>query len=71
MDISVLTTASPPFLNKDYIADSPVQGYNYACESLEVNGYSCSARPQHCGQTGSKIYTITTGGVFTEADCNG
>jgi len=69
-DISVLITAEPPILNKDYIADSPIRGYNYTCESLGVSGYSCSAQPQHCDRTGSKKYTIITGGVFTEADCS-
>jgi type II secretory pathway pseudopilin PulG len=69
-DISVLTTANPPYLNKNYIADSPIQGYNYACQFLEVNSYSCNATPQHCGRTGSRIYTITTGGVFTDTDCS-
>ncbi len=69
-DISVLITADPPYLNKNYIADSPVQGYNYTCESLGVSGYSCSAEPQHCARTGSKIYEITTGGVFTETECS-
>jgi len=68
-DILALIIADPAYLNKNYIADSPVQGYDYVCESLEVNGYSCSAEPQYCGRTGSKIYTITTGGVFTETEC--
>ena len=68
-DISVLITANPAFLNKDYIADSPYLGYNFACESLELGSYSCSATPQDCGRTGSKIYTITTSSVFSEADC--
>ena len=68
-DISILIIGNPPYLNQNYVEDSPVQGYDYACESLEVSGYSCSARPQHCGWTGSKIYTITTGGALTEVDC--
>ena len=69
-DISVLTTTNPSYLTKNYVADSPILGYNYTCDLLEFTGYSCSATPQHCGQTGSKIYTITTGGVFIERDCN-
>jgi type II secretory pathway pseudopilin PulG len=68
-DISLLITAEPPYLNRNYIANSLVQGYNFACEFLDINGYSCSAKPEICGQTGSGIYTITTGGVFTERDC--
>lgn len=68
-DLSVLISAEPCYLNKNYIADSPFQGYSYVCESLEVGGYSCSATPQVCGQTGLKIYKIRTGSVFSEADC--
>ncbi len=69
VDISELTNSEPPYLNKDYIADSPLQGYSYSCESLDINGYSCSAEPVICGRTGSKRYTITTSGVLTEAEC--
>jgi type II secretory pathway pseudopilin PulG len=68
-DISVLVTLDPPYLNKNYIRDSPLQGYNYVCDSLDVSGYSCSAIPQRCGLTGSKNYIITTSGVLTETEC--
>ena len=68
-DFSVLLTGDPPYLNKDYIADSPFLGYNFACGSLELGSYSCSATPQRCGYTGSRIYTITTGSVFTDEAC--
>ena len=68
-EISVLMTTTPPYLTKNYIADSPFLGYNFDCETLEVSGYSCTAQPQNCGQTGSKKYTITTSSVLTEADC--
>ncbi|MFH1678502.1 MAG: hypothetical protein ABH914_02655 [Candidatus Omnitrophota bacterium] len=69
MDISALITSNPPYLNRNYVSDSIVQGYDYTCETLDINGYCCSAKPQSCGQTGSKIYKITTGGLFTERDC--
>ena len=68
-DFSILLTGNPPYLNKDYIADSPFLGYNFACGSLELGSYSCSATPQRCGYTGSRIYTITTGSVFTDEAC--
>jgi prepilin-type N-terminal cleavage/methylation domain-containing protein len=68
IDVSVLTTSRPPYLNKDYIADSPFQGYSYTCES-DISGYSCSAEPAQCGRTGSKKYTITTSSVLTEGEC--
>jgi type II secretory pathway pseudopilin PulG len=69
-DLSVLITANPPILNEDYIANSPIQGYIYTCQSLDVSGYSCSAKPYACERTGSKNYTITTGGVLIETDCS-
>jgi type II secretory pathway pseudopilin PulG len=69
-NIAILVTATPPYLNKNYIADSPFLGYNYICESLETHSYICNASPQHCAQTGSKIYTITTGGILIETDCS-
>jgi type II secretory pathway pseudopilin PulG len=68
-DISDLIKAKPPILNKNYIADSPLQGYNYDCITLDASGYSCSAWPEHCGRSGSKQYTVTTSGVFSERDC--
>jgi len=69
-----LYNVTPKYLNKDYIADSPVQGYNYACTAegggaLDGTGYSCTATPATCGTTGTKTYTITTGGILSEADC--
>lgn len=68
-DFLVLITGNTPYLNKDYIADSPINGYNFDCETLGATGYSCSATPQLCNQTGSLVYTVTTGAVFSEADC--
>lgn len=68
-DISALMKTDPPYLNRNYIGDYPSRGYNYSCEYLKMDGYSCSARPQQCGRTGSKKYTITTGGVLIEEDC--
>jgi prepilin-type N-terminal cleavage/methylation domain-containing protein len=70
-DFSDLTSGTPPYLNNDYIAGSPYRGYIYSCDSLQISGYSCSAEPQHCNQTGSMKYTITTGAVFSEEACEG
>ena len=69
-DISDVVTGSPPYLTRDFIDDSPIHGYNYICGSLAITGYSCSANPVLCNQTGSKTYTITTGSVLAEADCS-
>lgn len=68
-DISILINSNPPYLNRDYVVDSPIQGYNYFCQSLEAGSYGFMAEPQRCGQSGLKIYTITTGGVLSESDC--
>ena len=69
-NISALLEGDPPYINRNYIAESPIEGYNYGCDFLEVGGYSCSATPVSCNQTGSKIYTITTGALFSEKECN-
>ena len=67
-DISTLITSNPPYLNEYYTAQER-NGYSFACESLEVSSYSCSAQPLSCNRTGSKNYVITTSGVLTETDC--
>lgn len=69
-DFLSLTETDPPYLNNNYIAESPVQGYNYVCDTLTVSSYSCRAIPQICNQTGSKTYTVTSGAVFSETDCS-
>ncbi|RJP29044.1 MAG: prepilin-type N-terminal cleavage/methylation domain-containing protein [Candidatus Omnitrophota bacterium] len=63
-----LTTATPPYLNENYTAAAR-QGYNFACGTMGVAGYSCTATPVTCGTTGTQTYTITTGGVLTSAAC--
>lgn len=58
----------PPYLSQDYTA-AALRGYNIACGILAITGYSCTATPVGCGQTGTKIFTITTGAVLTSVDC--
>jgi len=67
--ISVLTQTNPSYLDKDYIAQSPIKGYNYTCSKLEVSGYICSASPLRCKITGRMVYTATTGGLFISDSC--
>ena len=69
-DISVLLSGNPAYLNNNYLLESPIEGYNYGCDFLEVSGYDCSATPEHCNKSGSKIYTVTTGGAFKERNCS-
>jgi len=62
--------AGPAYLNKNYVADSPVSGYNYTTPTIAATGYSFQAAPATCNTTGTKVYTIGTGGVLTEAVCS-
>jgi len=68
-NFSDLTQKNPHYLGTDYIAESPVKGYNYNCSRLEPSGYSCSAMPVGCKLSGKIIYTVTTGGVFVSEEC--
>lgn len=67
--ISVLTQSQPSYLGKDYLAQSPIKGYDYDCLRLEASGYSCSAQPVKCGLTGNRIYTMSTGAVLVSEEC--
>ena len=62
--------ATPPYLNEDYTAKAK-QGYEFACGTMDASGYSCTATPVTCNTTGTKTFTITTGGVLDEAACGG
>ncbi|MFA4843171.1 MAG: prepilin-type N-terminal cleavage/methylation domain-containing protein [Candidatus Omnitrophota bacterium] len=65
--ITVLTGAVPPYLNENYTA-APRQGYNFAC-TMSAAAYSCTATPVTCNTTGTRTFTVTTGGVLTGAAC--
>lgn len=65
----VLSQKNPPYLDKNYLRQSPIKGYNYSCSRLEPTGYSCAAIPVKCNLTGKKIYSITTGGSFLSEEC--
>ena len=67
--LSFLTKANPPYLDKDYISESPIKGYYYTCSRLEPTGYSCSASPLKCGLSGKLNFTVTTGGVLVSETC--
>lgn len=64
-----LTQGSSRYLDKDYIALSPVKGYIYSCSKLELSGYTCIASPAKCGLTGKMNYTVSTGGLFVSENC--
>ncbi len=66
---STLTQSKPPYLDKDYLAASPVKGYIYNCARLESSGYACSAFPANCGLSGTQLFEITTGGILLAQEC--
>lgn len=68
--ISVLTQSKPAYLDKDYIKQSPIKGYNYNCSRLEPSGYRCQALPTRCRLTGKIAFTITTGNLLISEDCD-
>ncbi len=57
------------YLDKDYIKQSPIKGYNYRCSKLDASGYNCSAAPVRCNLSGVMSYAVTTGGLFVSEDC--
>jgi hypothetical protein len=67
--ISQLTKGKPVYLEKDYIMDSPLKGYEYDCQRLDQTGYNCQAVPVNCKLSGKKIYTVSTGGLIIAEDC--
>jgi competence protein ComGC len=68
--LSTLTQTNPSYLDKDYIAQSPIKGYNYSGPVFGPSGYSCSASPVKCKLTGDFFYTITTGGLLVSEECS-
>jgi len=61
-------TADPLYLNKAY--DGVIEsGYKYAY-TLTATGYTVTARPTSCTTSGTKSFTVSTGGVLsTDASC--
>jgi len=61
---SALVSATPPYLNTAYCANSPISGYNYSCTGMSTSGYTITATPVSLGSSGTTTETITTGGVL-------
>jgi type II secretory pathway pseudopilin PulG len=68
--LPVLTQSKPPYLDKDYIQQSPLKGYSYNCSRLDAAGYSCYALPTRCKMTGNVAFTVTTGSLLISEDCD-
>lgn len=64
---SDLTSATPPYLTQSYCGHS-YNGYSYSC-SFQADSYTVTASPDSCGSTGTKTYTLTTGGVISDTGC--
>jgi len=64
-----LTSQDSRYLDKDYITQSPIKGYNYNCSKMEPAGYNCAATPVKCNLTGGWVYNVTTGGLFVSEKC--
>jgi prepilin-type N-terminal cleavage/methylation domain-containing protein len=62
LNVTSLTGATPPFINKDYCGLS-VSGFDYTC-TFAAGGYTFTATPVTVGTSGTTTYTITTGGVL-------
>ena len=64
-----LTGTTPKYLNKAY-CNKTESGYIYGC-SFAATGYTITAKPCNCTTSGTKSYSITTGGVLTpDATCS-
>jgi len=69
VNFSALIQGTPAYLNRDYVADSPIKGYTYTCSRLDSTGYSCYAFPLRCALTGRIAFTATTGNILISEDC--
>jgi len=67
--VFVLSQSNPRYLDRDYIAESPIKGYTYNCARLDASGYSCYAFPSRCKFTGTLAFTVTTGNILLSEDC--
>jgi len=65
---SDLLEEQPPYLNRAY-SGKTIQGYTYTL-NLTKEGYSITGSASKCGISGTKDYTIVTGGLLTETDCS-
>ncbi len=68
---SALTGGPARYMDKDYLSGSLSKGYEFTCRRMDSSGYNCSALPLKCGFTGSKIYSVSTSGLFVFEDCSG
>jgi len=70
VSIDLLTKHDPVYLERDYLAATSLRGYEYDCQRLDVDGYSCTASPVNCKLTGKMIYAVSTGGLIISQNCD-
>ena len=70
VSMDLLTKNSPVYLEKDYLAETSLRGYEYDCQRLDVGGYSCTASPVNCQFSGKMQYTVSTGGLIMAQNCD-
>jgi prepilin-type N-terminal cleavage/methylation domain-containing protein len=63
--ITDLTEATPPYLNENYLGDR--QGYTFAYPTARTTAYLFTAVPITLNTTGTRSFSICTGGVLREA----
>jgi prepilin-type N-terminal cleavage/methylation domain-containing protein len=63
--ITDLTTAVPPYINENYIGNR--QGYTFAYPTATTVAYLFTAVPITLNTTGTKSFSICTGGILREA----
>jgi hypothetical protein len=69
-NLTVLTQSRPAYIDKGYLEQPYAKGYGYLCDRMEAAGYRCTASPSSCGFTGTKQFTVTTGGSVTVEECS-
>ena len=61
--IEDLTNASRPSINENFCDGAEHFGYSFTC-IFSTDGYTITANPATLGVTGTKSYTISTGGIL-------
>jgi len=62
-DMRLLTNDQLPYIKISY-CDKTISGYTYRC-NMTPTGYTFTATPITSGKSGSRVYTMTTGGILS------
>lgn len=61
-DISSLTGATPPYINREFVGET-ISGYEFTA-GMGGGGYEFTATPCTVRSTGTTTWTISTGGIL-------